>query len=242
MRNLKIKVVIPVATDHYDAKVKEDFEKTVRPGTEISVVSLKRGPFRIESIYDKGFAVPFMLEVMKEAEEEGYDAIVIFCACDVGLVAAKELLTIPVVGMAESSMHLAATLGEKFSVLAPTKEGVLMYRERARLYKLEDRLASVRDVNIQVADLDKDITDLKQRLLDVGKKCIHDGADVIIFGCGGIRGVREWLQLQLGVPVIEPGLVAVRTAEMLVDLKLTHSKMTFMKPLEKPIYLYESYK
>jgi allantoin racemase len=54
--------------------------------------------------------------------------------------------------------------------------------------------------------------------------------------------LSEWLQSQLGIPVIEPGLVAIKTAEMLVDLKLTHSKKTFMKPIEKDLYLYESCK
>lgn len=240
---MRIKVVVPVTTDYYDTKVKEDSGKVVRPDTEISVVSLKRGPFRIESIYDETFGVPFTLEELKKAEEEGYDAVVIFCATDPGLLAAKELLTIPVVGLLESSMHLAAMLGERFSILAPMETLELCDREKARNYRLEDRLASVRAVDIQVADLEKDTDVLKKRLLDTGKKCVkEDGADVIIFGCGGIMGVREWLQDQLGIPVIEPGLVAIRTAEMLVDLKLSQSKKTFMKPLEKKMYLYESYK
>lgn len=240
---MRIKVVIPGATDYYDEKVKEDFGKVARPDTEISVVSLKRGPVRIEDHYDESFGIPFALEEMKKAEEEGYDAIIIFCAADPGLAAAKELLTIPVVGLLESSLHLAAMLGHKFSVLTPVKEGLTLAMHRARAYRLEDRLASVRDINLRVKDLEKDIEVLKKRLLDVGRRCVEeDGADVIVFGCGGIRGVAEWLQDQLKIPVIEPGPVAVKTAEMLVDLKLAQSKKAYMKPLEKEIYLYKSYK
>jgi allantoin racemase len=240
---LKIKVIVPVTTNYYDTIVKDDFEKIVRPDTKIDVSSLKRGAFRIESIYDEAFSIPFALEELKNAEEEGYDAAIVFCATDPGLVAAKELLTIPVVGLLESSMHLAAMLGDKFSILAPTDTVALCYREKARLYKVEDRLSSIRSVNIQVADLDRDIDELKKRLLDAGKACVQqDSADSIIFGCGGIRALSDWLQSQLEVPVIEPGLIAVRTAEMLVDLRLTHSKKTFMKPLAKKLHIYESYK
>jgi allantoin racemase len=240
---LRIKIVVPAATDYFNEKVVEDFGKVVRPDTELSSVNVKRGPFRIESAYDETFGVPFALEEMKKAEEEGYDAIVIFCAGDPGLQAAKELLTVPVVGLLESAAHLAAMLGNKFSILTPVKTGETFARERLRIYRLEDRLASIRAIDIPVADLEKDIDVLKERLLELGRKCVdEDGADVIIYGCGGIRGLNEWLQTQLGVPVIEPGLVAVRTAEMLVDLKLAQSKKTYMKPLPKKIYLYESYK
>lgn len=240
---MRIKVVVPVTTDYYNEIVEKDFRKVVRSDTEIDVVGLRRGAFRIESVYDEAFSIPFMLEQLKKAEEDGYDAAVVFCATDPGLSAAKELLTIPIVGLLESSMHLAAMLGDKFSVLAPVKTSVPCYREKARMCKIEDRLASVRDVNIQVADLEKDLDELKKRLLEEGKKCVQeDGADVIIFGCGGIRVLSEWLQSQLGIPVIEPGLVAIKTAEMLVDLRLTHSKKTFMKPVKKDVYLYESYK
>ena len=125
---MKIKVIVPVTTNYYDTIVKDDFEKIVRPDTKIDVSSLKRGAFRIESIYDEAFSIPFALEELKNAEEEGYDAAIIFCATDPGLVAAKELLTIPVVGLLESSMHLAAMLDDKFSILAPTDMVALCYR------------------------------------------------------------------------------------------------------------------
>jgi allantoin racemase len=240
---LKIRVIVPATTNYYDTIVKEDFEKIVRPDTKIDVSGLERGAFRIDDIYDEAFSIPFMLEELKKAAEQGYDAAIVFCATDPGLSAAKELLTIPVVGMLESSVHLAAMLGDKFSILAPTDTAALSYREKTRLYKVEDRLASIRSVNIPVADLDSDIGDLKKRLLDAGKACVQqDRADTIIFGCGGIRALSGWLQSHLNVPVIEPGLIAVRTAEMLVDLGLTHSKKTFTKPLAKKYYIHESYK
>ena len=239
---MKIKIIVPVVSEYYNKIVLEDFARVVRPDTLLSVVSLKRGPERIEDIYDETFCVPFTLEEAKKAEEEGCNAVVFFCATDPGLSAAKELLNIPVVGMLESSMHLASQLGNKFSVVVPLKTSINAVIERARLYLLEDRLASVREVDTRVADLETNIESMKKKLVKVGKKCILDGADVLIFGCGGFRRLSNWLQDQLGIPVIEPGLVAVRTAEMLVDLRLAQSKRTSMKPVPKKIYLYESCK
>ena len=73
MKFLRIKVVVPVTTEYYDAAVEEDFMKVVHSDTEINVVSLTRGPFRIQSVYDESFSVPFVLEKLKKAEEEGKD-------------------------------------------------------------------------------------------------------------------------------------------------------------------------
>jgi Asp/Glu/hydantoin racemase len=41
------------------------------------------------------------------------------------------------------------------------------------------------------------------------------------------------MQEKLNVPVIEPGLVALKVAEDLVKLKLTQSKRAYPKPYEK---------
>ena len=81
-----------------------------------------------------------------------------------------------------------------------------------------------------VPDLEKS----KDKLLEQSKLAIEeDGADVLIIGCAMMFGVDKWLQEKLGVPVISPGDVAVKMAEMLVDMKLAQSKRAYAKPLIK---------
>ncbi|MCK4411446.1 hydantoin racemase, partial [Candidatus Bipolaricaulota bacterium] len=47
----------------------------------------------------------------------------------------------------------------------------------------------------------------------------NDRAEVIILGCTGAHGFYKRLQQGLGVPVIDPGIAAVKYAEFLVEIK-----------------------
>jgi Asp/Glu/hydantoin racemase len=50
-------------------------------------------------------------------------------------------------------------------------------------------------------------------------------------GCGSLFDIKERLEEDLSVPVVAPGEVALKHAEMLVELHLSHSKKSFMMPL-----------
>lgn len=60
-------------------------------------------------------------EVLRNASRagaEGYDGVVIACHFDPAVRAARQLLPLPVVGIAEASMHLASLMGLRFAVVA----------------------------------------------------------------------------------------------------------------------------
>ena len=62
-----------------------------------------------------------MLALVREAEQRGYQAVIIACFSDPGLDAAREATDLPVVGIQDAAMHLAAQLGYQFSVLTTMK-------------------------------------------------------------------------------------------------------------------------
>lgn len=64
----------------------------------------------------------------------------------------------------------------------------------------------------------------------------EDAAEVIILGCAGLAGYAEDVEQELGVIVLDPSPVALKTAEMLVSLGLRHSKRgLYAAPPAKPI-------
>jgi len=140
-----------------------------------------------------------------------------------------------VVGINEPSIHLASILGRKFSIVGVGgKEAIGMMMDKVAHYGLADRLASVRITEIRVLDIKKEFNKLVNALMEEGKKAIEeDGADVLVLGCGSLLNIAEILTEKLKVPVIDPGLAALKIAEDLVKLKLTHSKKAFVKPFEK---------
>ena len=54
---------------------------------------------------------------MLKAQNEGYDAVVIGNSLDVGLEEGREMLSIPIVGIAHANFHMAAMLGELFAIV-----------------------------------------------------------------------------------------------------------------------------
>ncbi len=62
------------------------------------------------------------------------------------------------------------------------------------------------------------------RIVEAGRRCLEeDGADVIVLGCMSMAflpGVARALQAELGRPIINPVLAALKTAEMSVALGL----------------------
>ena len=58
----------------------------------------------------------------------------------------------------------------------------------------------------------------------------EDGADVILLGSTTMHQAGDYMAAHLAAPVINPGPVGIKVAEMLVQLGLTHSKVAFPSP------------
>lgn len=58
----------------------------------------------------------------------------------------------------------------------------------------------------------------------------HDGADVLLIGSTTMHQSVEYLRRTLEVPVINPGPLAIKLAELMVTLGLSHSKRAYMSP------------
>jgi len=69
------------------------------------------------------------------------------------------------------------------------------------------------------------------KLEEQGNRAItEDGADVIILGSTTMHQSHAYLTRKLTVPVLNPGLIAYKLCEMLLDLGLSHSKKAFPSP------------
>ena len=238
---MHIRVINPVITTRWEENTRLTYVGAARAGTHVSVVSLDWGTASIECYRDEALAIPDILTKVVQAAEEGLDAVIIDCMDDPGLYAARELVSIPVVGPAQASMHLAAMLGHRFSVVTILDGDIPAVEDLAARYGLSSRLASVRAFNIPVLALADDIEVTVKAFLDLSERVVReDQAHVIVPGCTGLAGLASRIQAGLAergceVPVLDPPSVALKLAESLVDLGLSHSKRTYPPPPEKEI-------
>jgi allantoin racemase len=234
---MHVHVVTPVTTKGITKA--SDFEGVARPDTEVSHSDLDTGPASIESEFDEAIALPDTIAKILQAERDGADAVVIDCMGDPGMGAGREVTSIPVLGPAHTSMHVAALLAHSFSIVTVLDSVIPLLDDLATKYGLSDKLASVRSVNIPVLELD-DHERMMDALEEQSIKAIEeDGAHAIVFGCTGMRGCAEALNERLaargyeGIPVIDPVVTAFKIAEALVDLGLAPSTRTYGRPREK---------
>jgi len=213
----------------------EEWRRYTSPGTEIEEARVLKGAETIESLCDVDMAAPFILQLVQQAEKDGVDGIIIHCMADPALLAARELVNIPVIGEGLACFLTAIMLGDRFSIVSPNSDSdKLLYRSRLRVYGLEQHLASIRGFDMPVLNLRRDLDLLKSAVLHQSKRAIEeDGAEVVVPGCGEVYGITDELTKELGVPVLDPRATVVRFAEMLVGLSLSHSKKTYPKPPEK---------
>ncbi len=96
-------------------------------------------------------------------------------------------------------------------------------------------------------EMEKGRERLPTLLIEQGVKAIEeDGAHILILGCTGMMGLAQEVEKGLKergyeVPVIDPVKAAVKMAEALVDMGLSHSKMTYPYPPEKEIIGYYTF-
>lgn len=202
-------------------------------GTEVVVVDVPEGPASIESAYEELLSVPATLEGVMQAEKDGFDAVILGCFGDPGLEAARELVSIPVIGPGEASLLLAASLGHRFSVVTILDNVVAGQELQAYKAGVRDKLASVVATEIPVLDLMKDPARSRSRVMEVGRQAIsRDRADTLMLGCMTMSflDVADEVSAELGVPVINAGKAALKAAESLVSLGMAHSKRAFPTP------------
>jgi allantoin racemase len=196
-----------------------------RPETLLSVVRVEDAPPAIETDVDAAQAVPGVLRLVRKANEEGYDVVIIACFSDPGLGAAREISKILVLGIQETSLHIAAMLGHRFTVLTPLPHRVPKKERDVRGLGLGEALASVRALGLTVTETEAEPERTKARILDVARAAVEeDGAEVLVLGCAGMAGYASEIEKKLGIVVIDPVTVTFKVAEGLAEMGLRHSK------------------
>lgn len=217
----RILYIVPVGVDRAEDLVERDVAGAVRPGNEVTIVGLTRGPRHVEYHYYETLVLPDVVHSIVEAERLGYDAAVIGCFYDLGLqegreVAERMIVTAP----CEASCLLAASLGSDFSIIVGRRKWIPQMRNTVRTYGLESRLASFRALDLGVLEYHADEVETERRFVEAGRRAVEeDGAEVIILGCTASAGFYDRLQQTLGVPVIDAAVAAVKQAESLIELR-----------------------
>lgn len=235
---MKIKIVIPIISDIFNEEIIKEAKQFVSPDTEIDVQHLDKGTASIESVYDEALAAPDIISKVVQAEKDGFQGVFVDCFGDPGVDAAREMVSIPVVGGFQPAALLACMVSDSWSVVSVLSSVVPMIKNLARKQGIESNVASVRHINTPVLELtDKEM--LKEKLMEqivIARE--DDGAEAIVLGCTGMMGLAKSLEEAaaakgIPVPVIDPTGAAMGFLEMQIRNKISPSKITYPVPGDK---------
>jgi Asp/Glu/hydantoin racemase len=218
-------VTICVINPNSSTHVTEGIDRAVAPMRAASPVpiearTLAEGPPGIETqAHIDGVISPLLDHCA--ALEDSASAFVIACFSDPGLTQLRQQARAPALGIAESSILTAMTLGEKFGIVSILSESIPRHARYVEAMGGTSRMAADLPLELGVLELqDEDRT--MRRLTEVATE-LRDtkGADVLILGCAGMAGYRQRLETIIGLPVVEPCQAAVAMAIGRIALELT---------------------
>ncbi len=215
---MKVLIINPNSSQEMTASIRQEMERISREDTEVRVERVEEAPPSISSLFDEALAAPGVVRLAQKAAEEGYSAAIVACFSDPGLEAAREASGLPVFGIQETTLHVVAAMGKKFTVLTPLASRVANKVEDVESLGLTRYLASVRALELSVEETDGDPYRTKQKVVQVARRAIEeDGAEAIVLGCAGMVGYAEELMRQLGVSVLDPTTVTLKVCESLSE-------------------------
>lgn len=230
---IRIKQIIPVTGSFpQDDPSLVYCRKHLDEKTVVDVEAIASGSASIEKECDVVRNAPYVLELCRKAEADGYDAIYIDCFADPAVRAARELVNIPVFGGFEPAMYTALGLGDKVGIVTLGKSAVPMMDGNIARYHLEGRLTGIRTMDVEFTALE-DPDALCRKLIPVCRRSVEeDGAAVLVLGCTGMIDLAENVEKALAeagfdVPVIEGAQAALNLLEMYVKLHKKHSRITY---------------
>ncbi|MFJ4037064.1 aspartate/glutamate racemase family protein [Microbacterium sp. NPDC090007] len=239
---MRILLINPNTSRAMTAKIADAARGVAGPGIEIDAVCPATGAAAIETHLDEIEAAAAVAELVAADRDGGSpaDAYVIACFGDPGLDAARELVTVPVVGIAEAAMHLAAVSGRHFGVVTTLSRTLGRARDLVARYGMERSCVSLAATGIPVLDLEDTTSAAVATIAGLSAEAAEGGADVVVLGCAGMADLCAELTARVGVPVVDGVAAAVGVASGMVRMGLGTSKRDeyASPPVRRPVEVF----
>jgi allantoin racemase len=213
---MRILLVNPNTTSAVTDLCAREARTVAASGTEIVPLTGGFGARIISSRTENAIAAHALLTLLARHAGEG-DAVLLAVSYDTGLLAARELLSVPVVGMTEAAMMASLLLGTRFGLV--TFGTPSLYRELVRERGLSDRLAGVRTVATPASSAYTRPEGAEAEIAQAARRLVKDdGADAVVLCGAAMAGMARRLKDAIGVPLLDGIACGVPLCEMLVRL------------------------
>jgi Asp/Glu/hydantoin racemase len=177
------------------------------------------------------------------AREHEFDAVLMGHFQDAGLWNARAALDVPVVGLGESAMLHACTLGWRVGLVTIDPIFVPWHEEQVRQYGLQDRVVGVTamqtslDLYMRAFEREEDAEEVWRQFQEAARPLVAAGVEVLV-PAGGLPALllgRDGQREVDGAVVLNASAVAAKQTELAAELRRVAGtapsrRGTFAKP------------
>lgn len=204
-------------------------EEYTAPDTQLAMVCPQNSGVELNSALDVVLAAPEIVQLAADGQNAGFDAVVLYCFSDPVIDACREALRIPVIGGAQASCLAALNVCRTFGVILADEARLPEKKLFLRTLGVNpERIGQIAAVNLNGISPWADRETTFKKLLACGQKMMREThTEAIVLGCLSFLGLAAPLSRVLGIPVIDPAVAAVTTAESIVRQRLFTSKVSY---------------
>ncbi len=222
---MRILLANPNATEAITEACLALARRAASPGTEVVGWTNRQGPPVIDSFYRDYLAGRPLVEGLAAVLPRP-DAVVLAGFGNYGTAAVKEVLEVPVVGIAEAAFAIAMPLCHRFAVVTTAPRMIPYTEELVELAGCAARCSAVRAVALGPVDAaptpaDRVVAELAAVVRQVQEEA---GAELVVLGGTRLSPYAAALSRRAPVPIVEPVACGVQMAEALLRLGLRQSR------------------
>ncbi len=217
----------PVANKPYVDRLVAYLDEIADPGFEFAFSGIDPPDVHVHRLTELRCSAQALVAAI-ELEREGVDGIVFGHFQDAGLWELRSALSIPVVGLGESSLLYSCQLGFRFGLITIHPNFVEWHEEQLRRYALAGRCAGVRAMATSVelymrafAGDEEAAASVETQFEQLGRELAAAGAEVLI-PAGGLPalllGTRHGYAVD-GAVVLNANAIAAKLAEVAVKMR-----------------------
>jgi Asp/Glu/hydantoin racemase len=223
----RYKIWVQGATDRnlmlpYISRVEAHLKQILEPEFSFTFNSTTPPATTTHALTEYRIGAAFVRGAVK-AEQQGYDGMMITHFQDAALAEVKSVAKIPVLGLGETTLFHALTLGRKIGLVTINPTFIPWHEDQVIRYRIQDRVVGVRAVDAKVADYieafanKKAFAKLKPLWERECRKLLDAGADVIV-PAGGLPMMLFAGQID-GAPVVNGVTLLAKSTEMAIKLR-----------------------
>lgn len=198
--NLRLLLINPNTSAGVTQLIATAAKLAASPGTDITAMTAERGVPYIATRAEATIGGMIVLETLARVHHQ-YDAAVIAAFGDPGLGGARELFSLPVIGLAEAGLLTACMLGRKFSIVTFAQALTPWFEECVEWHGLAARCGGINSLEGNFHSISDVQSEKEELLIELSTRAVErDRSDVVVLAGAPLAGLADRISHRVHVP------------------------------------------